>query len=263
MKTVLNSIELDDSLLKQEIIENKIKKIKNATNTNKKEIKFDNIENIDISYDNTKIKKNSQMNDDIAKDRYSRYIGALGIDAVRRQSTANIFLSRLGALGVEIAKNLVLYGCKELVLHDVKNTDMYDLIGQFFLDEKNIGYNRAERCINKLQELNYYVKISLNKDDIFNKNLGEKDLDNLGFNKYNVMILTECNNDTIILFDKYCRKNKIYLIICDVYGCIGRIINDFGTGFECIDKDGEIIKECYIQKIELNNDETIMSLNKN
>ena len=70
MKTVLNSIELDDSLLKQEIIENKIKKIKNATNTNKKEIKFDNIENIDISYDNTKIKKNSQMNDDIAKDRY-------------------------------------------------------------------------------------------------------------------------------------------------------------------------------------------------
>ena len=203
------------------------------------------------------------MNDDKAKDRYSRYIGALGIDAVRRQSTANIFLSRFGALGVEIAKNLVLYGCKELVLHDVKNTDMYDLIGQFFLEEKNIGYNRAERCINKLQELNYYVKISLNKDDIFNKNLGEKDLDNLGFNKYNVMILTECNNDTIILFDKYCRKNKIYLIICDVYGCIGRIINDFGTGFECIDKDGEIIKECYIQKIELNNDETIISLNKN
>ena len=268
LKTVLYSIKLDDSLLKQEIIENKIKKIDNSINNNnkiqtQKEIKFDNIENIDMSYDNTKLKKNSEMNDDIAKDRYSRYIGALGLDAVRRQSNANIFLSGLGALGVEIAKNLVLSGCKELVLHDTKNTDIYDLIGQFFLEEKDIGYNRAERCINKLQELNYYVKITLNKDDLFNKNLSLNDLDNLGFNKYNVIILTECNNDTLILFDKYCRKNKIYLIICDVYGCIGRIINDFGSEFECIDKDGEIIKECYIQNIKLINEETIISLNKN
>ena len=51
--------------------------------------------------------------------------------------------------------------------------------------------------------------------------------------------------------------------MCDVYGCIGRIINDFGTDFECIDKDGEIIKECYIQNIKLNKDEVIISLNKN
>ena len=266
LKTVLYSIKLDDSLLKQEIIENKIKKIDTSTNNKTqthKEIKFDNIENIDMSYDTTKIKKNSQMNDDIAKDRYSRYIGALGLDAVRRQSNANIFLSGLSALGVEIAKNIVLSGCKELVLHDTKNADIYDLIGQFFLEEKDIGYNRAERCINKLQELNYYVKITLNKDDIFNKNLSVNDLDNLGFNKYNIIILTECSNDTLILFDKYCRKNKIYLIICDVYGCIGRIINDFGSEFECIDKDGEIIKECYIQNIKIINDETIISLNKN
>ena len=266
LKTVLYSIKLDDSILKQEIIENKIKKIDNSNLLNQKEkekeIKFDNIENIDMSYD-TKIKKKSEMNDDVAKDRYSRYIGALGIDAVRRQSAANIFLSGMGALGVEIAKNLVLSGCKELVLHDVKNTDIYDLTGQFFLEERDIGYNRAERCLNKLQELNYYVKITLNKDDIFQKNLSEKDLDNLGFKKFSVIILTECNNDTILLFDKYCRKNKIYLIVCDVYGCIGRIINDFGTDFECIDKDGEIIKECYIQNIKLNKDEVIISLNKN
>ena len=129
LKTVLYSIKLDDSILKQEIIENKIKKIDNSNLLNQKEkekeIKFDNIENIDMSYD-TKIKKKSEMNDDVAKDRYSRYIGALGIDAVRRQSAANIFLSGIGALGVEIAKNLVLSGCKELVLHDVKNADIYD-----------------------------------------------------------------------------------------------------------------------------------------
>ena len=267
LKTVLYSIKLDDNILKQEIIENKIKKKPKIANIqSKNEIQFDNIDNIDMTY-NKEIsnKTNSQMNDEIAKDRYSRYIGALGIDAVHKQSNATIFLSGAGTLGIEIAKNLVLSGCKELVFHDTKNTDIYDLNGQFFLEEKDIGFNRAERSIYKLQELNYYVKISLNKDDIFKNNLDENIIEKLGFKKFNVIILTECDNDTIILFDKFCRKNNIYLIVCDVYGCVGRIVNDFGNDFEVIDKDGESIKECYVQNIKIsneNNNEIIISTNK-
>ena len=256
LKTVLYSIQLDESLLKQEVIESKVKKDKNI-NTIKpeKEIEFENIDNIDMTYDdinNNKNKINVEMNEDVVKDRYSRYIGALGIDSVKKQSEATIFLSGGGTLGIEIAKNLVLSGCKELVFHDTKKTNIFDLNGQFFLEEKDLGFNRAERSINKLQELNYYVKITLNTEEIFDKNLNEEKLNKLGFNKYNLIILTECDNDSIIIFDKFCRKNKIYLIVCDVYGCIGRIINDFGSDFEVIDKDGETIKECYIQNIKLN-----------
>ena len=271
LKDVLYSIKLDDELLKQEIIESKIKPsnniINNDTNNkiNPEEIQFDNIDNIDMTYDLTQSKKNASMNDDVAKDRYSRYIGALGIDAVRKQSTSTIFLSGAGTLGIEIAKNLVLSGCKELVLHDTKNTTIYDLNGQFFLGEKDLGYNRAERSLIKLQELNYYVKVSLSTEDIFRKNLGENDLEKMGFKRYDVIILTECDNNTIIVFDNFCRKNNIYLIISDVYGCIGRIINDFGSDFEVIDKDGESIKECYIKNIELskeNKNEIIISTNK-
>ena len=271
LKDVLYSIKLDDELLKQEIIESKIKPsnniINNDTNNkiNPEEIQFDNIDNIDMTYDLTQSKKNASMNDDVAKDRYSRYIGALGIDAVRKQSTSTIFLSGAGTLGIEIAKNLVLSGCKELVLHDTKNTTIYDLNGQFFLGEKDLGYNRAERSLIKLQELNYYVKVSLSTEDIFRKNLGENDLEKMGFKRYDVIILTECDNNTIIVFDSFCRKNNIYLIICDVYGCIGRIINDFGSDFEVIDKDGESIRECYIKNIELskeNKNEIIISTNK-
>ena len=160
---------------------------------------------------------------------------------------------------------MVLSGCKELVLHDTKNTTIYDLNGQFFLGEKDLGYNRAERSLIKLQELNYYVKVSLSTEDIFRKNLGENDLEKMGFKRYDVIILTECDNNTIIVFDNFCRKNNIYLIICDVYGCFGRIINDFGSDFEVIDKDGESIKECYIKNIELskeNKNEIIISTNK-
>ena len=83
-----------------------------------------------MTYDdinNNKNKINVEMNEDVVKDRYSRYIGALGIDSVKKQSEATIFLSGGGTLGIEIAKNLVLSGCKELVFHDTKITNIFDL----------------------------------------------------------------------------------------------------------------------------------------
>ena len=253
LKNVLYSIKLDASLLSQKIVEKKISKEQNNKQNIQQDIEFDIINDIDMSYDTNK-KNISKMSEDVAKDRYSRYIGAMGMEAVQQQSKANIFISGAGPLGIEIAKNIILSGCKELVLHDNKNTTLYDLSGQFFLGEKDIGFNRAERSLQKLQELNYYVKINLNKDDIFKDNLTEKDIENLGFKKFNVIILTECDNNTILTFDKFCRKNNIYLIVCDVYGCVGRIINDFGENFKIKDKDGESIKECYIKNIKILNE---------
>jgi molybdopterin/thiamine biosynthesis adenylyltransferase len=46
----------------------------------------------------------------------------MGIEAVAKQAAANIFISGIGALGIEIAKNLVLSGCKSITLHDTKLT---------------------------------------------------------------------------------------------------------------------------------------------
>ena len=100
-------------------------------------------------------------NDEQVKDRWSRYIGAMGIDAVQKQTSAKIFLHGLGALGVEIAKNIVLSGVKKLGLHDSVNTTENDLLGQFFLGEEDIGKNRAQSSLDKLQQLNYYVKVEV------------------------------------------------------------------------------------------------------
>jgi molybdopterin/thiamine biosynthesis adenylyltransferase len=45
----------------------------------------------------------------------------------------------LGPLGVEIAKNMVLAGCKELILSDNKSPTMMDVSGgQFFLTEEDV-----------------------------------------------------------------------------------------------------------------------------
>ena len=79
---------------------------------------FVDIDKIDVSYDNNVNKKEININDDDVKDRWSRYIGAMGIEAVQRQANSSIFLSGANGVGIEIAKNIVLSGCKKFVLHD-------------------------------------------------------------------------------------------------------------------------------------------------
>ena len=49
----------------------------------------------------TAINTEINIEDEAVKDRWSRYIGAMGIEAVAKQSAANIFLSGAGALGIE------------------------------------------------------------------------------------------------------------------------------------------------------------------
>lgn len=115
------------------------------------------LENVDVGSDDEKqemmidtTKQNIDVNDEAVKDRWSRYIGAMGVEAVSKQAAAHIFLSGIGPLGVEIAKNLVLSGCKTMTLHDSKLTSEIDLSGQFFLSQTDIGKNRVEACLHRI-----------------------------------------------------------------------------------------------------------------
>jgi molybdopterin/thiamine biosynthesis adenylyltransferase len=175
----------------------------------------------------------------------------MGLEAVQRQANSSIFISGMGGLGIEIAKNIVLSGCKNLTIHDTKQTNFYDLSSQFYLNENDIGKNRAECSLKKLQELNLYVKIDLNTNKLPNN---FEECEKFFLNKYNCIVLTECDNKTLISIDNYCRNKNIFLVICDVYGGIGRLINDFGEKFIVNDKDGEEIKEAMLKNIEINKD---------
>jgi len=101
---------------------------------------------------NTAITKQKEIDidDEAVKDRWSRYIGAMGVEAVAKQAAANIFVSGAGALGIEVSKNLVLSGCKSFTLHDTKPVTFRDLSGQFFLNEIVEGKTRAEECMPRL-----------------------------------------------------------------------------------------------------------------
>ena len=120
------------------------------------------------------------------------------------------------------------------------------------MNESDIGKNRAESCIKKLQNLNYYVKVSACKDNLPDNITDMK----TKLKKYNVIILTECDYDLAIILDKFCRDNKIFLILCDIYGAAGRIINDFGDEFIVNDKDGEDAKEVMIKSVTIKDEKT-------
>ena len=56
------------------------------------------------------------------QDRWSRYIGAMGVDAVAKQAAATVMVCGAGGVGIEIAKNIVLAGCKTFYLWDDQKT---------------------------------------------------------------------------------------------------------------------------------------------
>jgi len=72
---------------------------------------------------------------------------------------------------IPAAKNLVLAGVKSVTLHDDGKVDLWDLSSNFFLSEKDIGLNRAQACVPKLQELNNAVIISTITGDLTKEQL--------------------------------------------------------------------------------------------
>jgi len=115
---------------------------KEEENKGEEKQKFDDV---DVSYDvGGTENKQMNINDDKVKDRWSRYIGAMGIEAVAKQAESRILLIGLGPLGIEIAKNLVLAGCKELLLLDSDVCDYLDMSGQFFMEESDVKSYRTK-----------------------------------------------------------------------------------------------------------------------
>ncbi|CAD8131312.1 unnamed protein product [Paramecium sonneborni] len=169
-----------------------------------------NLDEVDVTY--TKIQqKEFEANDENVLDRWSRYIGAMGMDAVKKQANSSVLVSGIGAL-VEVAKNIVLSGVKMLIIHDEQKCTQYDLNGQFFIEEKDIGKNRAEVSWEKLQQLNSFVR--------------------------NYLILISLN--TILQqFAELCRQHKVKLIISSVDGVFERVFNDFRQSFIVEDKNDE------------------------
>ena len=62
--------------------------------------------------------------------RYDRQERIIGVEAMKALKSSKVLLCGMGGLGVEVAKNIILMGVQNLVLHDKKNTTYHDLSSQ-------------------------------------------------------------------------------------------------------------------------------------
>ncbi|XP_060720529.1 ubiquitin-like modifier-activating enzyme 6 isoform X1 [Tachysurus vachellii] len=182
---------------------------------------------------------------------YSRQRYVLGDSAMKQMARSSVFLSGMGALGLEIAKNIVLAGVKSVTLHDSQQCEVWDLGTNFFIREEDIqsGKKRVEAVHFRVAELNPYVQVSVSS-------LPLNDTTDLSFLlKYQCVVLTETSLSLQKRVNGFCHSQQppIKFISGDVLGICSRVFCDFGESFEVLDPTGEEPKELFIQNISQEN----------
>ena len=166
----------------------------------------------------------------IDENLYSRQIFTYGIDTMDKIINLKILIIGLRGLGIEIAKNIILAGPKEVSISDKNKCQISDLGSNFYINEKDINKRtREESCINKLKSLNPYVVVKIHKD-IYNENIKNFDL----------IIITEVMKiEDLFSINSICRKNGINFIYTLNLGLTGFLFNDFGNEHYIFDLNGE------------------------
>uniref|UniRef100_A0A8B9CCV1 E1 ubiquitin-activating enzyme n=1 Tax=Anser brachyrhynchus TaxID=132585 RepID=A0A8B9CCV1_9AVES len=182
---------------------------------------------------------------------YSRQRYVLGDTAMQKMAQSHVFLSGIGGLGVEIAKNIILAGVKALTVHDTKQCTKWDLGINFFIHEDDIlsQRNRAEATLHRIAELNPYVHVAASTVPL------EENTDLSFLKQYQCVILTEVSLSLQKKINDFCHAQQppIKFISADVYGICSRLFCDFGDEFEVLDTTGEEPKEIFISNITQSN----------
>ena len=168
---------------------------------------------------------------------------ALGQSAMIHLRKSSVLISGIGGVGVEIAKNLILGGVRNVTIHDTKNTKWLDLSSQFYLTSEDIGRNRAAACFSRLTELNDSVQCELSTDELTEELV----------QKFDLTILTDAPHEKQLLVNSWTRKHQKYFISTDARGLFAYIFLDLGEKFQLDDKDGEQVKEVLIEYINREN----------
>uniref|UniRef100_A0A8C5BXK3 Ubiquitin-activating enzyme E1 C-terminal domain-containing protein n=1 Tax=Gadus morhua TaxID=8049 RepID=A0A8C5BXK3_GADMO len=158
---------------------------------------------------------------------YSRQRYVLGDTAMQKMAQSSVFLSGMGGLGIEIAKNIVLAGVKTVTLHDTKQCEVWDLGINFFIRQDDVfnQRTRVEAVFPRIVELNPYVHVEKSSSTL-------DDNTDLSFlRKYQVRAVVRLGSAG------------------SAHGICVRVFCDFGDDFEVSDPTGEEPKEIFIQSI--------------
>ena len=189
---------------------------------------------------------------------YSRQLYVMGHEAQRRMMSSRAVLLGLSGLGVEIAKNIILAGISSVTLCDPAKPTSFDLGGNFYLSESDLGCerSRAELVKDKLSELNEYVKV-----DVANvASWEDAGLMNLIQGASVVVVTVPLPTSLLYEINDKCRDVGACFINTLVTGVFGSVFCDFGESFVVSDKDGENPATSQVENILTSNPATVKVL---
>ncbi|KAH9280853.1 Ubiquitin-like modifier-activating enzyme 6 [Echinococcus granulosus] len=184
---------------------------------------------------------------------YSRQRYVIGDDAMRRLSDSCVLICGLGGVGVEIAKNLVLAGVRELILDDSTVCSAEDLASQFYVHPEDVaqGRTRAEASQKPLAALNPYVHVSIKTRTQANEGVDiDQEINTLPACKIHCMVITDSHLFLAALLNNYCRQHHIKFVYANTIGTFGNVFCDFGPNIKFSPPDEEPPSTFFIESIE-------------
>uniref|UniRef100_H2Z056 E1 ubiquitin-activating enzyme n=1 Tax=Ciona savignyi TaxID=51511 RepID=H2Z056_CIOSA len=199
---------------------------------------------------------NTTQDQAIDESLYSRQLYVLGHDAMKRMGAANILISGMKGLGIEVAKNVILGGVKAVTLHDEENAKVDHLSSQYFVTKSDIGKNLAEVSAVQVSELNPYVPVHA-----YTGKLTEEFLSQFQFYTFRVVVLTSSTQEEQLRIGDFTHKSNIYLIVANT-GLFGQIFCDFSDSFTIYDTNGENPQSAMISAITQNGEGIVACLDE-
>lgn len=164
---------------------------------------------------------------DIDEGLYSRQLYVLGHDAMRRMAKADVLVSGLGGLGLEVAKNLILAGVRSVALHDYDVAPARASASSFC--PPVAGEDRAGAALAGLAELNSHVSVRRVvgelRDDVVDK----------------FRVVVSCGQDfrDQLRLGEAARRCGVAFVAADTRGLFAQVFCDFGDEFTVLDPNGE------------------------
>jgi ubiquitin-activating enzyme E1 len=170
----------------------------------------------------------------------------MGHEAQRRMMASRALLIGLSGLGAEVAKNCILAGIQSLVLCDPSAVESFDLGGNFYLTEAQIGLaGRASLVKDPLAQLNPYVEVTCADIPALDVEHILPLLDGMTC----VVVTIPLPKSTLVAINTRCRELNMSFIYSLTTGVFASVFCDFGADFVVSDKDGNPAATSQIEHI--------------
>lgn len=178
-------------------------------------------------------------------------IATLGMECMKKLVKMRVLIVGLRGVGMETAKNIILAGVKEVVLHDPTPATAKDMGLNFYITEQHVkeGARRDEASLGELDTLNEYVPVSVLAGADGKPAVG---LDDETIKAFDCLVLCDdaVPSTRLEALDELCRNTRrpssdeeedgrIGFLSCSLNGAAGRMFLDFGPGFEVLNADGK------------------------